>query len=264
MTLALTQTPAPMPTADESAFNLAAREASALSKSELVPEAFQNKPANCLLAIELARRLGASAFMVMQNCDVIHGRTAMRATFLIAMVNASKRFAPLRFLYTGEGDERACYAVTRERETNEPVEGPAVSIAMAKAEGWATKSGSKWKTMPDLMLAYRAGAFFSRLYASDVTLGMHTSDEIEDMGSERWEAAAAPSRAEIVREPLQARFDAALTDGSWSKAQRTSLATRWSNGDADARLELVLGMEAQLAPRQTTDDDQGDASEAES
>ena len=32
------------------------------------------------------------------------------------------------------------------------VEGPTISIQMAKAEGWYDKNGSKWKTMPDVML----------------------------------------------------------------------------------------------------------------
>ena len=54
-------------------------------------------------------------------------------------------------------------------------------MQMAKEEGWLTKSGSKWKTMPDLMIRYRAAAFFGRLYAPDIIMGMQASDEIEDI-----------------------------------------------------------------------------------
>ena len=43
------------------------------------------------------------------------------------------------------------------------IEGPTVTIAMAKAEGWYGRSGSKWPTMPDLMLSYRSAAFFGTL-----------------------------------------------------------------------------------------------------
>jgi hypothetical protein len=53
---------------------------------------------------------------------------------------------------------------------------------MAKAEGWFAKNGSKWKTMPELMLRYRAAAFFGRLYAPDVLNGMHATEEAEDIG----------------------------------------------------------------------------------
>jgi len=54
-------------------------------------------------------------------------------------------------------------------------------MAMAEAEGWSTKPGSKWKTMPELMLRYRAAAFFARIYAPDITLGMQTSEESMDI-----------------------------------------------------------------------------------
>jgi hypothetical protein len=52
---------------------------------------------------------------------------------------------------------------------------------MAKAEGWLDKAGSKWKTMPELMLKYRAAAFFGRLYAPEVLMGMQTSEEVIDI-----------------------------------------------------------------------------------
>jgi hypothetical protein len=55
-----------------------------------------------------------------------------------------------------------------------------VTIAMAKVEGWYGKSGSKWKTMPEQMLQYRAGAFWCRTYAPEIALGMHTSEEVQD------------------------------------------------------------------------------------
>jgi hypothetical protein len=53
---------------------------------------------------------------------------------------------------------------------------------MAKAEGWYNKAGSKWKTMPELMLMYRAAAFFARLYTPDLTMGFKTAEENLDAG----------------------------------------------------------------------------------
>jgi hypothetical protein len=52
---------------------------------------------------------------------------------------------------------------------------------MVKEENWLSKPGSKWKTMPELMFHYRAAAFFGRLYASDILMGMHTVEEIQDI-----------------------------------------------------------------------------------
>jgi len=157
------------------------------STSTLVPKEFQANMANCAIGINIAKRLGADPFMVLQNIDIIHGRPSFRATFLIAMVNASGRFEPLQFRM--EGDEgkpnRSCIAWTKSKADGTPLEGPKITLEMAKAEGWSTKNGSKWQTMPELMLRYRAAAFFARLYAPDITLGMMTAEEAVDAVQER-------------------------------------------------------------------------------
>jgi hypothetical protein len=74
-----------------------------------------------------------------------------------------------------------CQAYATERSTGELLEGPLITIEMATAEGWTTKQGSKWKTMPQLMLMYRAAAFFGRLYAPEIMMGMHAVEEISDV-----------------------------------------------------------------------------------
>lgn len=168
-----------------------------LSASSLVPKEFQGNVANCAIGINIAKRLGADPFMVIQNIDVIHGRPSFRATFLIAMVNASGRFTPLQFRMEGEGQSRSCVAHCTIRDTGESVEGPQVSMAMAKAEGWSSKTGSKWTTLPELMLRYRAAAFFARIYAPDITLGMHTSEEVRDM-----EVMERPAKGREVPAPV--------------------------------------------------------------
>jgi len=169
--------------AETAAFELVQRQAKMLASSTLVPKEFQNNMANCAIGLNIAKRLGADPFMVLQNIDVIHGRPSFRATFLIAMVNASGRFSPLKFKLEGEGQDRTCYAYATDKSSGETVEGPVVSMAMAKAEGWSTKSGSKWLTMPELMLRYRAATFFGRLYAPDLLMGMQTAEELADVGT---------------------------------------------------------------------------------
>lgn len=182
MTTTNTDLPAIQSSSSEAqAFELVQRQAKMLSASTLVPKEFQGNAANCAIGLNIAKRLGADPFMVIQNIDIIHGRPSFRASFLIAMVNASGRFTPLQFRMEGNGDSRSCVAFARNKETGEIVEGPEITWAMAKAEGWSTKSGSKWMTMPDLMFRYRAAAFFARIYAPDITLGMHTSEELTDI-----------------------------------------------------------------------------------
>lgn len=166
-----------------SAFESAQRMAKALASSDLVPSSYKGNVANCLVALEIAQRTGSSALAVMQSLNIIHGRPSWSSTYIIAAINACGRFAPLRFSITGQGDKKECFAWTVDKN-GERLEGPAVSIAMAKAEGWMDKNGSKWKTMPDLMLRYRAASFFGRLYAPDVLFGMKTDDEVLDQAKD--------------------------------------------------------------------------------
>lgn len=169
------------------AFQTAQRMAKALASSSIVPAAYQGNVANVMVAMEYANRIGASVLAVMQNLDVIHGRPALRATFLIATVNASGRFTPIRFRWQGNENTDAwgCRAVAVDRESGEECVGPLVTIGLAKGEGWTSKSGSKWKTLPELMLMYRSAAFWARVYAPEISLGMQTTDEVEDVGPSR-------------------------------------------------------------------------------
>lgn len=186
-------------------FELLQRQSKFLSASTLVPKEFQNNMANCAIGLNIAKRLGADPFMVLQNIDIIHGRPSFRATFLIAMVNASGRFSPLQFEMSGEGPTRGCVAKSTVKETGESVEGPQITMAMAKAEGWSTKQGSKWITMPELMLRYRAAAFFSRIYAPDITLGMQTSEEEIDIEPPRQASGRVVTQNLPEPTPLVAR-----------------------------------------------------------
>ncbi|MCA9506419.1 MAG: recombinase RecT [Dehalococcoidia bacterium] len=230
-----------IPTQQERAFALAQREATALANSALVPKEFNGNVANCLIALNLARRIGADPLMVMQNLDVIHGRPSFRATFLIACLNQCGRFTPLRYRFEGEGDARTCIAVANDKDTGEEYEGPPVSIEMAKAEGWATKNGSKWKTMPDLMLRYRAAAFFARTTAPEVAMGLYTAEEIHDMqpepasrGASAVGAADAIARARDVTPPKDEAEESADEDCGESELDDNDRAFFGLDGEADA------------------------------
>lgn len=168
--------------ANEANFVGAQRMARALASSTLIPKEYQGNIPNTLIAMELANRIGASVFMVMQSLDVIHGRPSWRAQFLIATVNASNRFTPLRFRYQGKEftDDWGCRAVAKDKDTGEECLGALITMRMAKEEGWATKSGSKWKTMPEQMLMYRAASFWTRVYCPELALGMQTREEVID------------------------------------------------------------------------------------
>lgn len=156
------------------------RVASMFCKSELIPKRYQNNVGNCVIALEMANRIGASPLMVMQNLDVIMGKPAWSSVFLIATLNASGRFSPLRYEEDAENGGRT-RAWAYEKGTTEKIYGAWVSMEMAKAEGWYDKAGSKWKTMPELMRRYRAASFFTKQFAPEISMGLQTTEEVVDI-----------------------------------------------------------------------------------
>lgn len=168
--------------------------------------------ANCAVALNMAQRMGADPLMIMQNLHIIEGRPSWSSAFIIAAINSCGRYSSLRFVlskpsepvevtYTatewvkpaGGGKNRpnevtktvkvrhqTCVAWAIEKETGERLESPEVSIQMAIDEGWLTKKGSKWQTIPELMLRYRCASFFGRLYAPELLMGLQTSEEVHD------------------------------------------------------------------------------------
>lgn len=167
---------------------------------------------NCVIALEIASRIGASPLMVMQNLVIIYGRPSWSAKFLISTVNTCGRFEPLQFRFTEKGklgmvdyvdyvynpatrrkdavnkqfDGRnimnlECVAYTTKRGKEQTLESSPVTIEMAIKEGWFTKSGSKWQSMPRQMLMYRAASWWTSVYAPELSMGMRTVEEEQDI-----------------------------------------------------------------------------------
>lgn len=166
-------------------FVQAQRMALALASSTMVPESYRGpgNVANVLIALDMASRIGTSVLAVMQNLHIIHGRPGWSAAFLVGSVNSCGRFSPLRYRFEGKPgtDEWGCRAYAKEKATGEECVGALITIALAKTEGWSSKSGSKWKTMPEQMLMYRAAAFWTRAFAPEISLGMQTAEEVRDV-----------------------------------------------------------------------------------
>lgn len=159
--------------------------------------------ANCTIALEMATRMQANPLMVMQNLYIVHGQPAFSSKFLIACINASKRFSPLRYEFNGEEgtDDYACRAIAYEANDTkhkEPLEGDWISIRMAKAEGWTSKKGSKWLTMPTQMLRYRAAAFWQRAYCPEISMGLLTAEEAQDAFAQTYEEVKQPSATTAI------------------------------------------------------------------
>ena len=205
---------------DPQQFETLQRVCKMFANSELVPDMYRSSQtnsiekamSNCMIAVDISTRIGASTLMVMQNLAIVYGKPSWSSRFLIGTVNTCGRFKTLKFRKETDGmvgkieytdyswnpqtrkkepvikvfdgtkiPNMTCVAYTCEKGSDEVLESPIISIKMAVVEGWYTKAGSKWKTMPELMLTYRAGSMWTNTYAPELSLGMKTTEEVIDI-----------------------------------------------------------------------------------
>jgi hypothetical protein len=190
---------------DAAAFEQAQRVCKMLAASDIVPEIYRGNLANTLVAYDISQRSGIAPLMVMQNLNIIEGKPSWSSAYIIGAINSTGKYSPLRFEVKRLGKKDVPYSywegpkgARQKKEGKMTIEdisfvahctdkegkelrGPAVTIEMAVLEGWYSKNGSKWPTMPELMGQYRAATFFGRLYEPGVLMGMKTADEIQDI-----------------------------------------------------------------------------------
>lgn len=169
--------------------------ASVLAKSSLVPQQYQGKTEDCALAIDMAERMGVSPLMVMQSLYVVKGKPSWSGQACMSFIKA--KYGDAQPVYTGQRgtDTRGCF-VRVIKPDGEVIEGTEVTIGMAKAEGWT--SNSKWRNMPEQMLAYRAASFFARVYCPEILMGVAVEGEVEDTLPAQPQKAPDPFKTEVV------------------------------------------------------------------
>lgn len=208
---------------DPTQFETMQRVCKMFASSELVPDMYkaskdnpiEKAVSNCMIAIEIAQRIGASPLMIMQNMVPIYGKPSWSSKFLVATVNTCGRFNPLQYRFTEKGMlgmvdytdyvwdnatrskkpvvkqfdgqkimDIECVAYTTAKGSDQVLESSPVSIRLAIQEGWYTKNGSKWQTMTKQMLMYRAASFWTSAYAPELSMGMRTVEEQQDIYTE--------------------------------------------------------------------------------
>ena len=206
---------------DPTQFETMQRVCKMFASSELVPDMYkasdknpiEKAVSNCMIAIEIAQRIGASPLMVMQNMVPIYGKPSWSSKFLVATVNTCGRFNPLQYRFAEKGMlgmveytdyewqggrkvavqkqfdgkkimDIECVAYTSAKGSDQVLESSPVSIRLSIQEGWYTKNGSKWQTMTKQMLMYRAASFWTSAYAPELSMGMRTVEEQQDIYTE--------------------------------------------------------------------------------
>lgn len=154
-----------------------------LAKSTIVPINYQNRPENCFVALDMASRMNISPMVVMQNLYVIQGKPSWSGSAIASMIRSHKHYKNVELNYTGtpNTDSWGAYVTAERVSDGKVIKGGTVTIATAKKEGWFQKTGSKWQTMPEQMLGYRAYAWFGRIYCPEVMMGLQTTEEVADV-----------------------------------------------------------------------------------
>lgn len=216
------------------------RLAKPLSESNFVPAAYKGNLGDCVIAVEIACRLNVFPLTVMQNLCVVKGTPTWKSKFLIACVNTCGRYTTLDYKVKIDGkvgpvpakvwergadgknhevlrpfaqpdlDNLVCVAVATEKATGKQLVSPPVSLRMAVGEGWYTKDGSKWPTMTELMLRYRAASYWVSTFAPEMAMGFRTVEEQEDIEDVDYEdVSASHARIASSARPTASSVDAA-------------------------------------------------------
>lgn len=168
-------------------------QANVYAASSFLPAAWRKLPqvekvADLIIVINRANVLGCDPLLLLQNMAIIAGQMCWKSTFLLQLLQANGWTAP-QYHVTGapnsadfwQKDDNgmafsAVNPATGERET-----GSKITVKMVIGERWLDREGSKWRTMPEQMLKYRAVAFFCRTNAPAVLGGFYSQDELEDV-----------------------------------------------------------------------------------
>ena len=233
--------------------------------SQLVPESFRGKPGDCAIALDLALRLDLNPLSLFPQLYVIHGRPSLSAQYMIALVNRSGRFTPITWTegddgvveYTAYGKTRKIpnyYAVASFKSalTGETYASTRVDVRLAHANGWLTKDGSKWQTMPAQMCRYRSASWLIKSYAPELAMGLSFADESEDIETSEI-ADNSFAGAAFKNDPLALVADTTADDQTTTNPSRfNELKTALENAaDLDALKSIGVDVStATLAPHE--------------
>lgn len=161
-------------------FELEQRRATALSKSAFFPNSLRGDVASAVICYDLANRMNISVLEVAQSVFIIHGKPSFETKFLVARLNDSGKIRGGLNTVIAD-DKKSAYCRAIDAQTGEEKIGMTYTMAIANAEGLVQKNGSKWQTMPELMLRYRAQSAFINEFYPEVKFGCKSTDEMEDI-----------------------------------------------------------------------------------
>jgi len=147
-----------------------------LSKSQMIPKNYQNKPQDTLVAMMMGSELGLHPIQALQNIAVINGKPSIYGDAMLALVQNHSAFGGIQESFDEAAQVATCIVWRKNGEKHTVT----FSQADAKqAELWA-KAGP-WTQYPKRMMTFRARGFALRDQFADALAGLISREEAEDM-----------------------------------------------------------------------------------
>lgn len=150
-----------------------------LSRSQMVPKNYQNKPEDVLVAVQWGYEIGLAPLQALQNISVINGKPSVYGDAAMALVQASPVCEDVQETIEGDGTNNpVAICKVKRRGRSEVIS--KYSVEDAKRAGLWGKQGP-WSQYPKRMLQMRARGFALRDAFPDVLKGLITAEEAQDM-----------------------------------------------------------------------------------
>jgi hypothetical protein len=150
-----------------------------LSRSQMVPKNYQNKPEDVLVAVQWGYEIGLAPLQALQNISVINGKPSVYGDAAMALVQASPVCEDVQESIEGDGTSNPV-AICRVKRRGRSEVVSKYSVEDAKRAGLWGKQGP-WTQYPKRMLQMRARGFALRDAFPDVLKGLITAEEAQDM-----------------------------------------------------------------------------------
>lgn len=146
-----------------------------LAKSTMVPRAYQNKPGDILIAVQMGAEIGLKPLQALQNIATINGKPSVFGDAALALVKAHPSCEDIIETFDAEKIEATCIA-KRKGQTD-------VIQTFDKAKATKAKLWEKvgpWTDYPERMLQMRARSYALRDQFPDVLQGLILTEEAQD------------------------------------------------------------------------------------
>lgn len=167
-----------------------------VTKGDMIPQSYRNKPANALIAIGLGQAMGLSPAESLYRIDVIQGKPAASGELIAA--NVRKAGHKLRV----ETDATKMSVTATIYRADDPGYAHVVTRDMQWAKDMGLTNKDQYKKQPLTMLEWRAISACARKACSEALYGVqYVIGEVEDTGERRAPAASAVDRLRAAAQP---------------------------------------------------------------